>query len=199
MSKADARAELGLPADAPMLGCAARLHPLKQLDAAIAILPAIEGAHLALAGQGQDQSRLEALAREIGVSDRVHFLGELGPEKVGVLLAALDCFVFPSAAETFGLAPVEAGQTGLPVVANDLSVLRDVLSVDGAPCAVFVDARDTAAFAAAVKRVLDDPALAAKLGTIGRRLKGRYPLSAMTDAYAQLIRTLIEGDDAHRH
>ena len=198
IGKAEARAQLGLPQDVQLLGCAARLHPLKQLDAAIAILGLIENAHLALAGQGQDQSRLEALARDAGVSARVHFLGELAPEKIGIFLAALDCFVFPSAAETFGLAPVEAAQTGLPVVANELPVLRDVLSVDGAPCAIFADARDHAAFAKAVKLVLDDPALAARLGAVGRRLKGRYPLSAMTNAYAELIRKLIGGDDAHR-
>ena len=198
IGKVEARAELGLPTDVPLLGCAARLHPSKQLEVAIAILPMIADAHLALAGQGQDQPRLEALAREAGVSARVHFLGELPPEKIGIFLAALDCFVFPSAAETFGLAPVEAAQTGLPVVANELLVLKDVLKVDGEPCALFVDARDHAAFADAVKRVLDDPALAARLSAAGRRLQQRYPLSAMTDAYAELIGLMIESRDAHR-
>jgi glycosyltransferase involved in cell wall biosynthesis len=198
IGRAEARAELGLPRNVPLLGCAARLHPLKQLDAAIAILPLIPDAELALAGQGQDRPRLEAIARELGVAARVHFTGELAPEKIGVFLAALDCFVFPSGAETFGLAPVEAAQAGLPVVANGLDVLEDVLSVEGEPCAIFVDARDAAAFAAAVKRVLDDPALAASLGAVGRRLKGRYPLCAMTDAYARLIQTLIEDSHAHR-
>jgi len=199
IGKAAARAQLGLPPDVPLLGCAARLHPLKQLDAAIGVLVSIPNAHLALAGQGQDQSRLASLARELGVAERLWFLGELAPEKIGVFLAALDCFVFPSGAETFGLAPVEAAQAGLPVVANDLPVLRDVLCVEGEPCAIFVDALDSAAFAGAVKRALGDPALAAKLGAVGRRLKQRYPLSAMTDAYARLIRSLIDADDAHRN
>ena len=199
IAKGEARARLALPLGVPLLGCAARLHPLKQLDAAIAMLPLIEGAHLALAGQGVDLPRLAALARDLSVSERVHFLGELGPEKIGIFLAALDCFVFPSSAETFGLAPVEAAQVGLPVVANDLSVLRDVLSVEGEPCAIFVDARDPAAFAKAVRLVLDDAALAARLGAVGRRLKQRYPLSAMTDSYAQLIHALIDGGHADRN
>ncbi|WP_158815565.1 glycosyltransferase family 4 protein [Methylocapsa sp. S129] len=198
IGKAEARAQLGLPLDVPLLGCAARLHPSKQLDVAIAILPAIDKAHLALAGQGADRPRLEAAAREAGVSARVHFLGELAPERIGLFLAALDCFVFPSAAESFGLAPVEAAQTGLPVVANELPVLKDVLSVEGEPCAIFADARDHAAFGNAVNLVLDDPALAAKLGAVGRRLKGRYPLSAMTGAYAELIGKLIGSGDASR-
>jgi glycosyltransferase involved in cell wall biosynthesis len=199
IGKAEARAQLGLPPDVPLLGCAARLHPMKQLDAAIALLPLIETVHLALAGQGQDRARLETLAREAGVEARVHFLGELSSDKIGIFLASLDCFVFPSAAETFGLAPVEAAQTGLPVVANELPVLKDVLSVDGEPCAVFVDVGDRVAFAAAVKNVLADSVLAARLGANGRRLKQRYPLSAMTDAYAELIGKMIEGGDARSH
>jgi L-malate glycosyltransferase len=198
IGKGAARAELGLPLQVPMLGCAARLHPLKQIDAAIALLPLLPGVHLALAGQGRDRPRLERLARDLGVGARVHFLGELAPARIGVFLAALDCFVFPSGAETFGLAPVEAAQAGLPLVANDLEVLREVLGVDGVPCAIFVDARDTAAFAGAVRRVLGDPELAANLGAVGRRLKERFPLGEMTDAYARLIAGLIESGRAHR-
>jgi len=198
IGKGAARAELGLPANVPLVGCAARLHPLKQIDAAIALLPLLAEVHLALAGQGPDRARLGRLACDLGVSARVHFLGELAPARIGVFLATLDCFVFPSGAETFGLAPVEAAQVGLPVVANDLEVLREVLGVDGLPCAIFVEARDTAAFAGAVRRVLGDPELAAGLGAVGRRLKGRFPLDGMTDAYARLIAALIEGGRAHR-
>jgi L-malate glycosyltransferase len=187
ISKASARETLRLPCGVPLLGCAARLHPLKQIDVAIGVLPLIQGAHLALAGQGQDRERLAAIARNLGVADRVHFLGELPPEEIGVFLAALDCFVFPSGAETFGLAPVEAAQSGLPVVANDLDVLKKVLAVDGAPCAIFADARDVEAFAAAVKTVLTDRTMAAALAAKGRRLKERYPLTAMTEAYRRLV------------
>jgi glycosyltransferase involved in cell wall biosynthesis len=198
VGKSSARSEFGLPQGAPVLGCAARLHPLKQLDTAISALPLIPAAHLALAGQGEDRQRLETLARKLGVTDRVHFVGEIAPEAIGKFLAALDCFVFPSGAETFGLAPVEAAQAGIPVVANTLDVLEDVLSVEGEPCAIFADAHDVQAFAAAIRRVLDEPALAAKLGAAGRRLQGRFPLSAMTDAYADLVETLARSGDAHR-
>jgi glycosyltransferase involved in cell wall biosynthesis len=196
IEKAEARAQLGLPADVALLGCAARLHPMKQLDRAIAILPLLPAAHLALAGQGPDQPRLEALAHDLGVKERVHFLGELASDRIGIFLAALDCFVFPSAAETFGLAPVEAAQAGLPVIANQLPVLKDVLSVDGEPCAIFVDAMDREAFAESVRGALEDPELAAKLGSVGRRLQERYPLRAMTDAYADLIQSLMSARDA---
>ncbi|MGD9542770.1 MAG: glycosyltransferase family 4 protein [Methylocystis sp.] len=187
VAKAQARRELGLPEGCVLLGCAARLHPLKQLDLAIRVLTENKSQHLALAGQGADRERLEALAQSLDVADRVHFLGELSTAQIGLFLAALDCFVFPSATETFGLAPVEAAQAGVPVVANDLEVLRDVLAVDGEPCALFVDARDTAAFATAARRILEDHTLNAALAARGRRLADRFPLDAMIDEYLRLM------------
>jgi glycosyltransferase involved in cell wall biosynthesis len=187
LSKSEARSRVGLPQDVTLLGCAARLHPLKQLDCAIGLLSENTDQHLALAGQGGDLARLKDLAQSLGVLQRVHFLGELDAAGMGAVLAALDCFVFPSAAESFGLAPVEAAQAGVPVVANNIPILREVLSVEGAPCALFVDATDQASFARSVRRVLDDVPLRATLTTLGRRLHQRYPLERMLDEYAKLL------------
>lgn len=187
VDRATARAGFGLPVDTPVIGCAARLHPMKRLDDAIRLLPGRPDWTLALAGQGADHDRLVALAAEQGVSDRVRFLGELDPETLGRFLAALDVFVFPSAAETFGLAAVEAAQAGVPVVANRLDVLREVLAGDEGAAAVFVDTADTDAFARAVDGVLADAALRGRLVAAGRRLAERYSLGAMVDAYERLI------------
>jgi glycosyltransferase involved in cell wall biosynthesis len=187
LGKADARARLGLPQDVALLGCAARLHPMKQVDLAIRVLAENGEHHLALAGQGQERENLEALAASLGVRDRTHFLGELDTEGMGAFLASLDCFIFPSATETFGLAPVEAAQAGVPVVVNDIDVLREVLAVDGEPCALFVDARDTASFAAAARRLLADASLCARLTSVGPRLSERYPLDAMVEEYLRLM------------
>ena len=187
VEKIEARRALGLPQDAELLGCAARLHAAKQLDLAIRLLPLNERQHLVLVGQGAERANLEALARELKVFDRVHFSGELDERRMGLFLAALDCFVFPSATESFGLAPVEAAQAGVPVVANNIEVLNDVLSVDGEPCALFIDARDTEVFAAAVRRALDDAEVNAALTNNGRQLAARYPLDKMVDDYLRLI------------
>ena len=187
MDKAEARRQLGLPPSGELLGCAARLQPVKQIDLAMRVLAINHWQHLLVAGQGPDLPRLEALAVELGLTERVHFVGELDTPAMGVFLSALDCFVFPSAMETFGLAPIEAAQAGAPVVANDLEALRDGLAVDGEPCALFVDARDTAAFAAAVRRVCEDKALAGTLTARGRKLKERFPLDKMVDDYMKLL------------
>jgi glycosyltransferase involved in cell wall biosynthesis len=179
-----------LPDNGLLLGCTARLHPDKRLDAAIRLLAGKPSWHLALAGQGQDEARLKLLADELNVSERLHFVGELSPRRVGEFLACLDVFVFPSQAETFGLAAVEAASAGIPCVVTDLAVLREVLSVEGKPAALFVDASDTARLSAAVSRVLDDKLLRDELRKNASGLRSRYSVKAMVDAYVEIIEAL---------
>jgi len=190
ISKQEARRQFNLPDNRMLLGCTARLHPDKRLDAAIRLLASEHSWHLALAGQGQDEARLKLLADELNVSERVHFVGELSPRRVGEFLAGLDVFVFPSQAETFGLAAVEAASAGIPCVVTDLAVLREVLSVEGKPAALFVDASDTARLSAAVSRVLDDKLLRDELRQNASGLRSRYSVKAMVDAYVEIIEAL---------
>jgi glycosyltransferase involved in cell wall biosynthesis len=194
LSAIEARRALGLPLDVPLIGSVARLHQAKNLSAAVRMLTLHRDWHLALAGQGPERARLEALARSLDVAGRVHFTGELGPERVAQLLKGLDVFVFPTLAETFGLAVVEAAQAGVPVVANDLEVLREVLRADDGPCALFVDANDTAAFAAAVDRLLHDAALREALISRSRGLEARYSVDVMAGRYADLIQAASAGE-----
>ena len=126
----------------------------------------------------------------------MHLIGDMPPQKVGLFLAGLNVFVFPSLAETFGLAAVEAAQAGIPVVANDLPVLREVLTVDGEPCALFANAADTEDFAAKIDMVFRDHQSTARMVALGRRLAGRYAVSGMVDAYAGLIRQSL-GSEAN--
>lgn len=188
-TKADARAAFGLPADATLLGSVARLSPKKGHDRAIRLLPGTDW-HLAVVGQGAEHDNLVALGQSLGVSDRLHFLGEVSTEGVAKFLRALDVFVFPTTMETFGLAGAEAAAAGVPVVATDLPVLEEVLAVDDEPAAVFVDTADTAAFAHAVRTVLDDEQLRNDICARGRALPKRYSLDGMVDQYASLIEEL---------
>jgi len=118
--------------------------------------------------------------------------GEIHPDRVGDFLAALDVFVFPTAAETFGLAVVEAAEAGVPVVAADLPVLREVLAVNGQACALFADPEDTAGFAQAVSRLLGDESLRRQLTEPGRCLTRRYAVEKMIDGYDRLIKAALE-------
>jgi glycosyltransferase involved in cell wall biosynthesis len=187
ISRDGARERFDLPREARVLGCVARLHADKQLDVVVRMMASQPAWHFAIAGQGPAEPDLRLLATDLGVRERVHFVGELAPEGVAAFLRALDVFVFPSRVETFGLAAVEAAQAGVPVVANDLEVLREVLAVDGEPCALFADAADPAAFAAAVQQALEDVALRTRLSARGIALSKRYSLDRMIARYAELV------------
>jgi glycosyltransferase involved in cell wall biosynthesis len=187
ISQEMARQLFNLPVGPVLLGSVGRLHPNKCLDAAIRLLTDEPKWHLALAGQGPDEARLRCLADELQVSDRVHFIGEISPEHVGEFLAGLDVFVFPSRAETFGLAAVEAASSGIPTVVRDLPVLQEVLSIEGKPAALFVDASDNEKFSAAVSRILNDKNLRDELRRAGKRLTSRYSVDAMVGEYVRVL------------
>ncbi|KQT08162.1 MULTISPECIES: glycosyltransferase family 4 protein [Bradyrhizobium] len=187
LSKEVARQEFNLPQDCILLGCAARLHPHKRLDMAIRLLPEQPSWHLALAGQGADEARLRQLARDMKVSDRLHLLGEIPPGRMADFLACLDVFVFPTQAETFGLAAVEAANAGVPSVVTDLPVLREVLCYEGRPTALFVDASDHAQLSAAVSRLLTDKQLSVELRQNAKGLRLRYSVDAMVEEYVRIL------------
>ena len=187
ISQETARLLFNLPVGPVLLGSVGRLHPNKCLDAAIRLLAGEPEWHLALAGQGPDEARLRLLADELHVSGRVHFVGEICPQRVGEFLASLDVFVFPSRAETFGLAAVEATSSGIPTVARDLPVLQEVLSVEGKPTALFVDASDNEKLSAAVSRILNDKNLRDELRRAGKQLTSRYSVDAMVGEYVRVL------------
>jgi glycosyltransferase involved in cell wall biosynthesis len=191
LSREAARQKFNLPPDRVLLGCAARLHPHKRLDAAIRLLPDQPSWHLALAGQGADEARLRLLASELKVSDRLHLLGEIPPSRMADFLACLDVFVFPTQAETFGLAAVEAANAGVPSVVTDLPVLREVLSYEGKPTALFVDAIDHTKLSAAVSRLLTDRQLSDELRQNAKGLRLRYSVDAMVEEYVRILDQVI--------
>jgi glycosyltransferase involved in cell wall biosynthesis len=192
LTRVQARESFQLPNGSVLLGCVARLHPLKGLDNAIRMLKSQPDWHLALLGQGAEEAPLKQLASELGVSTRVHFVGEVDPDRIGDFLATLDVFVFPSRAETFGLAAVEAAQAGVPVVANDLPVLREVLAFENKPAAQFVDAGNVDELARAVSLVLHDQQLRASLQENGRHLKSLYSIDRMVEDYERIIARLVQ-------
>jgi len=104
------------------LACVGRLEPPKGQDVLVEALglPASRGveARLALVGSGSLEPQLRRRASELGIADRVDFLGALPPERVAEVLAAADIYVQPSRREGFGVALVEAMATGLPAVAT---------------------------------------------------------------------------------
>lgn len=186
--KQAARAAFGLPQDVWLAVSTGRLTRDKNHLALAAALCRLDDLHVAIAGAGPEREALTAFARENGVAERLHFVGEVPPTRIFEFLAAGDVFAFPSVNETFGLSAAEAAIAGLPVVANGLPVLREVLSAESSqPAALFVEDGDAAGFAHALAETRQAPGLAERLAANGRRLADRYSPAAMCLAYEKLL------------
>ena len=128
---------------------------------------------LRIVGGGPELPRLRARARELGLGERVTFLGEV-PDGGAVRreYLAADLFCLPSLQEGFGIVFLEAMAAGLPIVAARTAAVPEV--VPGGEAGLLVPPRDPAALAAALARLLDDEALRRRLGEAGRRRVERY-------------------------
>ena len=153
------RRTLGLNGAA--LAFAGRLTRQKSLEVALEALARNEGVELLLAGDGDERPTLERRAAELGVSDRVRFLGALPRQRVLELFRAVDAAVLSSSWENFPHTVVEALAVGTPVLATSAGGVGEVL-YDGRN-GLLVPPGDVDAFAAAVRRFFADEELRARL------------------------------------
>lgn len=193
------RAELA--PDGPLLLMVGRLaQRRKGFDHAIAALPAVlqrhPSARLVLAGPG-DQAELRAIADSAGVAPSVVFAGEMERRRLMALYAACDVFLLPTRTmadgdtEGFGVVFLEANLLGRPVVAGRTGGTTDAV-VDG-ETGLLVDGASPPAIAEAVLRLLDDPALAARLGRQGQaRVQREFSPAAQQAAFNRLVRALVD-------
>ena len=130
---------------------------------------------LVLAGHAEPyEQRLRALARELGLNERVVFVDWVAEEDLEALWSIAGVAAFPTLAEGFGFPVLEAMARGVPVAASDLPVLREV--ADGWPN--YFDPRDPADACRAILQALEDPPDPA----VGRGLASRFTWSAAAEA-----------------
>lgn len=112
----------------------ASLKPVKGVDLLVRAFakafPDEDRVRLVIAGDGPDREELETLARELGIGNRVQFLGSLSREEVRRVLWRANLFTLTSRAETFGIVLLEAMATGLPVVATACAGPSAVVTAD---------------------------------------------------------------------
>jgi glycosyltransferase involved in cell wall biosynthesis len=148
-------------------------------------------AHLVIVGQGPERASLEREIAAAGVAGKVSLVGSV-PDLAPWLHAA-DIFALPSVmrSEAFGLVQVEAMVCGKPVVNTALDSGVPYVSVHE-ETGLTVPPRDPAALAAALRRLLADPALRARHGAAGRARAARlFSVGAMRDATLQLYDQLL--------
>jgi glycosyltransferase involved in cell wall biosynthesis len=182
------RAELRLPADAPLCGIVAALRPEKNhelfLQVADRVRRAIPAARFLLVGDGPRRAGLVRLAKELGVADRAFFLGTR-PD-VPEILAGLDLFLLTSHVEANPVSILEAMSVGLPVVATRVGSIAE--SVVEGQTGYLATAGEPDELAGHVARLLADPKTAAEFGQAGRsRVEANWSLQRMVSGYQDLI------------
>jgi len=169
-TKRQARADLGLPLDSTLIGTVARLDPVKRLDVWLQSVALLDDVHTVIVGAGPERARLKALSEQLGLAERVHFVGQ--QDNVPAWLAALDIFALTSDWEGMSNALLEAMAAQLPVVATAVGGTPEVV-VDGIT-GLLVPPRDPDALAQAITRLLRDPDLRDRMGQAGRKRIKRY-------------------------
>jgi glycosyltransferase involved in cell wall biosynthesis len=182
----EARAGLGIPASGSLLVAVGNLYPVKDhanLLRAAAMLP---GVRVAIAGRGEEEAPLRALAAELAMMDRVHLLGLR--EDINRVLTAGDVFAQPSRSEGLPLAILEAMAAGMPVVATRVGGVPEAV-LDG-ETGILVPPGDSAALALGLRAVLAMPDVGASLGQAGRlRAIRQFSVEHMVDCYRALYQS----------
>lgn len=146
-------------------------------------------ARLTLVGDGPDQSACRAVARELGIAERVLFLGER--DALPELLAPADVFVLSSSEESFGLSALEAMSCGTPVVATRVGGVAEV--VDDGVSGLLAPMDDLEGFAARLKELLFDRQRAIAMGRTARELaETRFARGTVVARYEALYRRLLD-------
>jgi glycosyltransferase involved in cell wall biosynthesis len=160
-----------------------RLVPRKGVDDAIRAVALLDDVELLVAGGPEGSGtpdfqddpevrRLATLAADLGVTDRVRLLGCVPHDRLAPLLRSADAVVCLPWYEPFGIVPLEAMACGVPVVASAVGGLLDTV-VDGVT-GLHVPPRDPAAAAAAVRRLLGDPAARRRIARAAAHRAERY-------------------------
>ena len=118
LSREEARTQLGLSLDSPILLTAARLTAWKGVDFLLDALSACAGYHLLIAGDGPVQLALQTHAERLGVKERAHFLGKVAHAQMATYMRAADYFVLYSGYEGLSHVILEALTAGTPVIAS---------------------------------------------------------------------------------
>jgi glycosyltransferase involved in cell wall biosynthesis len=189
--RAAARRELGLDGGGPVVLCVAQLRPEKGvftlLHAWERVAADLPDARLVYAGEGEERAALEAEVARSPAAASVRLAGFTDPRP---WYAAADLLAIPSDFEGFSNVLLEGMSSGLPVVATRVSGTEDAFAA--AELGEMVEPQDPETLAAALRRMLGDPARRAACGAAGRALAVReYSLERVVDALEEIYAGLV--------
>jgi len=196
------RSELYIPANATVVACVGHLRVQKGhrqlMDAMAKLMAARSTVHLVFAGSGGQQASLQQHARELGLSDRMHFLGRR--DDIANVLSGCDIFALTTQTEALGTAFLEAQSCGLPVVGTRVGGVSEAVT-DGVT-GLLVPWGDEPALIRALSKLLDSPDLRAGMGRAGaRRLEcsTRFALPHMAQRMERVYLQWLEAETVGSH
>lgn len=190
LTKQASRKLLSLPQDAIIFAAVGRIKAQKNYAFLFRALAKTQNVTLAVAGDGEQRDALISLASELGILDRVIFLGALAKDAVRELLNAADVFIQASLYEGQSNAVLEAMHQGLPIVVSDIPEQRETVvdSDTNEKAAILVSLDDVDAWAIAIEQISTNQDFRAELATAAKSLVARrFGLSRMTDSFEQAI------------
>ena len=181
------RGELGLPETAPLALFVGDIRTArKNLETVLKALQSIEGLHLVVAG-AVAESPYPALAAELGVSARVHFIGKTS--RIASLMRSTDFFVFPSRYEAHPLVLMEAMASGLPVVVSGNFGAADYIREGGR---ILADPNDASGLAAIMAELIRRPDERKSMGEAARKTALAMQWSRTAEGYLEVYRERLE-------
>lgn len=189
--RAETRKALGIPQDAFLLITTSRLVYKNGVDIvlkALARLPLRErnATHFLIVGSGELESSLRDLAKNFGLRETAHFIGERGNDELPDLLAAADAFIRPSRSEGLGISFIEALAAGLPAIGSNVGGIPDVIQ-DGRT-GLLAEPENPEDLAKKILLLQEDSALAKSLAAAGTNwARGQFTWEAITKKYQMLF------------
>jgi glycosyltransferase involved in cell wall biosynthesis len=159
--------------------------PRKNLDTVLRAVRRVPNLSLVVAG-AVERSPYPALARELGVDQRVHFLGQV--KTIDLLMRSVDMFVFPSRYEAHPLVLLEAMASGLPSIVSGTFGAGEFIGGGGF---ILDDPDDDEALAGYMRTLTADPAVRSSMGAAGRRRALEMQWSTMADQYLRIFEDVM--------
>ncbi len=176
----------------PLLLFVGRLRYYKGLDYLIQAMRQVE-ATLLIIGGGPEAARLGAMSYELGVSHRVHFLGDVGDDLLPAYYQAADIFILPSShrSEAFGIVLMEAMAAGKPLISTELGTGTSWVNQHG-ETGLVVPPRDVQALTHAIQTLLADEPLRQRMGQQAqRRARQEFDLPVLVERVLRVYEDVL--------
>jgi len=185
------RSRYGLSEDDVVLVTVGRLVARKALDQLISIVQQMNNnhVHLVIVGSGPQEQSLKDAARELGVSEKVHFLGQVDDDEKLEVLNMADIYASTSQHEGFGIVYLEAMAAGLPVLCYDYGGQTDFL--ESGVTGELIPLNDTKAFISSCQKLVENAGLREQIGDHNLKAVEAFYIDHCAKRYEQLYEKVI--------